>query len=241
MLERSALQAPASGTGTIVSGETAEVLQATAGNTGTKTATSAASGGGIGHILALRPAARTAALTVKLWKGQTLAGASQLGSTATVNVISPMATPSVSVPASFSLASATTFADNDRIWVQVIAPSDPTNVNARVWFDGSSYQSDLVTPTISQCSAPATTVSPGQPGWVAAQAQSTQATVYWSSAASVMVIEKPTSSGVFVAGDYPTNGSTWLNNTTIGTNGAYVRYVGPAATSINRTGLTNNT
>jgi len=74
--------------------------------------------------------------------------------------------------------------------------------------------------------------------WIAAQAQSTQATVYWSSGAgSVMVIEKPTNA--FVAGDYPTNGLTWGLNTAIGPNGAFVRYLG-SATTLNRSGLTNN-
>src|SRR6266571_874769 len=76
--------------------------------------------------------------------------------------------------------------------------------------------------------------------WIAAQAQSTQATVYQSSGAgSVMIIEKPTNA--FVAGDYPTNASTWANNAAIGPNGAVVRYVGSATTSIARSGLTNNT
>ncbi len=69
-----------------------------------------------------------------------------LGS-ATVSVTSPTANPPAVVTTSFA-TSAVTFATGDRLTLDVTAPLDATNCNTRLWFDGASQQSKLVTATL---------------------------------------------------------------------------------------------
>jgi outer membrane protein assembly factor BamB len=97
--------------------------------------------------------------------------------------------------------------------------------------DGTSASEGAVALKAATCAAVAPATS------LAAQAQSTQATIYWASTSpNVMVLEKPTTA---FAGEVPTNGTTYTANvSTIGA--ATVRYVGPAS-NFTRTGLTNNT
>lgn len=75
------------------------------------------------------------------------------------------------------------------------------------------------------------------PTYLSAQAQSTQATIYWSSPtnADVVVLEKPTTA---FAAEVPVDGTIYTVGTAIGA--ATVRYVG-SASQFTRTGLTNNT
>ncbi|MFQ5947901.1 MAG: hypothetical protein ACE5KX_03460 [Acidimicrobiia bacterium] len=87
---------------------------------------------------------------------------------------------------------------------------------------------------------PATAVvcdPPGDPGYVGANAQSGQATVYWSSANPVLILRKTTA----FAGEAPTDGQTYTAGVdTIGA--ADVVYNGSVAeTSFTQTGLTNGT
>jgi hypothetical protein len=195
--------------------------QGAAGATGAKTATfdgdTPPSYSGNAHILALRPAASSSGtLTVQVLRNTTV-----LGST-TIN------------PGAAGLVTATvpvtgvTFADGDRLHVKVIAPNDPANVNARVWYDGSTQQSRLVTPTLS-CDA-------AEPVYAAATAASGQVTTYWSSANPVIVLEKPNASITEV----PVNRTTYAVGNTLG--GATVRASSAAGeTSLTRTGLTAGT
>ena len=189
--------------------------QAAAGPTGAKTATASAAQSGNSHIVALRPATRTATLTVEL-----LHNAAVIGST----------TVDVSGPAAVALATATfptspvTFADGDRLHVRIVAPADPTNVSARVWFDAATRQARLVTSPLS-CTVP-------DAAYAAATVAGTAATVYWSSSNAVMVLERE---GAPVT-DAPTNHTTYAVGSTIGA--TTVRYNGATPeTSFTRTGL----
>jgi hypothetical protein len=200
--------------------------QGAAGATGAKTATTwvGVTGGtpasypSNAHILALKPSAAggSGTLTVQVLRNTTV-----LGST-TIN------------PGAGGLVTATvpvtgvTFADGDRLHVKVIAPNDPTNVNARIWYDGSTQQSRLVTPTISCDAAEAV--------YAAATAASGQVTTYWSSANPVIVLEKPNAAITEV----PVNRTTYAVGNTIG--GATVRASSAAGeTSLTRTGLVAGT
>ncbi|MFI5338950.1 MAG: DUF2341 domain-containing protein [Candidatus Methylomirabilales bacterium] len=91
----------------------------------------------------------------------------------------------------------------------------------------SSYQGMIVTYKAG-CAAPS------DAAYVAANAQPTQAIVYWSSANPVVILEK---SGSAIT-DVPTNGTTYSAGQTIGA--STVKFAG-SGTSYTRTGLTNGT
>jgi hypothetical protein len=202
-------------------------VQTAAGPTGAKTAgASIANRRGITHILALRPAARTATLTVQLLHNTTV-----IGQSTTVNVAGP-GIPAL-VTASFA-TTAVTFAGGDRLHVKVIAPNDATNVNARVSFDGLSQQSRLVTPTITTCGAAAS-----DPTYVAATAAAGQVTIQWSAADPVIVVQKAGSAVT----EIPANGTAYATGAAIGVAGASVVYSGSSAADRGFTSrnLTNGT
>ena len=195
------------------------VLQAAAGAIPAKTATASVANTGSTHIVALRPGARTAPLTVQLLHNTTV-----IGST-TLNVVGP-GSPSLAT-ATFA-TTGVTFADGDRLHVKVIAPNDSVNINARVWYDGSTQQSRLVTPTLS-CDVP-------EPVYAAATAASGQVTTYWSSANPVIVLEKANAAITEV----PVNRTTYAVGATVG--GATVRASTAAGEStLTRTGLVAGT
>jgi len=82
--------------------------------------------------------------------------------------------------------------------------------------------------------APLTCGATGNVGYAAANAQSGQAIVYWSSANAVVVLRKTSA----FAAEAPTNGVVYAAGNSVGA--ATVAYVGAAASS-SQTGLTNGT
>jgi hypothetical protein len=200
-------------------------IQAAVGATGQKQADSDFADVGNAHILALRPKTINGTLTVQLLHNTTVIGSG------TVNVSSP-GTPAL-VTASFA-TSGVTFANGDRLHVKVIAANTPLTVNARVWFDGATRQSRLVTPTItSECARPA------DPTYVAATAAAGQVTLQWSSANPILIVQKPNGPVT----ETPLDGTAYAAGNTIGAAGATVVYSGSSAAdgSFTKTGLVNGT
>ena len=112
------------GTGSFVSIEQNDVLQAVPGATGAKTATSSVSGGGGGITLALKP-------------GRTLG-------TGTVDVTSP--TGAVLSSATFA-TTAVTFATGDRLELDVVTPNDSTSCQVHISYDSTTTESKLTLAT----------------------------------------------------------------------------------------------
>jgi hypothetical protein len=113
------------GSGSFVSIEQNDFLQAFAGATGAKTATSSVTGGGGGITLALKP-------------GRTLG-------TGTVDVTSP--TGAVLSTANFA-TTAVTFAAGDRLELDVVTPNDSTSCQVRLSYDSTSTPSKLTLATV---------------------------------------------------------------------------------------------
>jgi hypothetical protein len=122
------------GSGSFVSIEQNDVLQAVPGATGAKTATSSVSGGGGGITLALKP-------------GRTLG-------TGTVDVTSP--TGAVLSTTTFG-TTPVTFANGDRLELDVVAPNDSTSCQVRISYDSTTTESRLTL---------ATAVPDGVAGWL---------------------------------------------------------------------------
>ena len=114
-------------------------IQAAAGASGAKTAGANSADDWVAKMIALKPAARTCNLTVTLKQN-----AASIGS-ATVSITSPAA---VTLVTTLFSTSAVTFATGDRLNLDLVAPNDGTNCNARLSFDGTSTQSKVVTATI---------------------------------------------------------------------------------------------
>jgi hypothetical protein len=112
------------GSGSFVSIEQNDVLQAVPGATGAKTATSAVSGGGGGITLALKP-------------GRTLG-------TGTVDVTSP--TGAVLSTATFG-TTPVTFATGDRLELDVVTPNDSTTCQVHISYDSTTAESKLTLAT----------------------------------------------------------------------------------------------
>jgi len=112
------------GSGSFVSIEQNDVLQAAPGATGAKTATSSVSGGGGGITLALKP-------------GRTLG-------TGTVDVTSP--TGAVLSSATFA-TTAVTFATGDRLELDVVTPNDSTSCQVHISYDSTTTESKLTLAT----------------------------------------------------------------------------------------------
>jgi hypothetical protein len=112
------------GSGSFVSIEQNDVLQAIPGATGAKTATSSVSGGGGGITLALKP-------------GRTLG-------TGTVDVTSP--TGAVLSTATFA-TTPVTFAAGDRLELDVVTPNDSTSCQVHISYDSTGAESKLTLAT----------------------------------------------------------------------------------------------
>jgi hypothetical protein len=98
-----------------------------------------------GITMALRPQSKSCTVTaaLKLVSGTT----TTLGSS-TGTFTSPSSTSGSLVSITITPTSAATFANGDRLWLEVTVPNDATNCNARVHYDGASQQSKLTTATI---------------------------------------------------------------------------------------------
>jgi len=112
------------GSGSFVSIEQNDVVQAVPGATGAKTATSSVSGGGGGITLALKP-------------GRTLG-------TGTVDVTSP--TGAVLSTATFG-TTPVTFAAGDRLELDVVTPNDSTSCQVHISYDSTTTESKLTLAT----------------------------------------------------------------------------------------------
>lgn len=112
------------GSGSFVSIEQNDVVQAIPGATGAQTATSSVSGGGGGITLALKP-------------GRTLG-------TGTVDVTSP--TGAVLSTATFA-TTAVTFAAGDRLELDVVTPNDSTSCQVHLSYDSTAAESKLTLAT----------------------------------------------------------------------------------------------
>jgi len=124
------------------------------------------------------------------------------------------------------------------LWAKNTQTGTPANWTNTIYYDGTTEGSAtsnaayLLAPggvSFTVCAA-----DPAEAGYVAVSAQSTQATVYWSSADPVLILQRQGGSGNVTG--IPTDGVTYTNET-IGD--AQVIYSGAAASSYQKTGLTN--
>jgi hypothetical protein len=144
MTERADVTSASGGANSNASLEVNDLAQGSSGSSGAQTATASASAVGVTQTVALRPAARSCALTVELEHVTLEDVFTTVGSgTATVSGPGP-----VGVVSTTFTALPLVFADGDRLRVRVTAPSDPASCNTRVHFDGAAAPSRLVTATI---------------------------------------------------------------------------------------------
>lgn len=111
------------------------VAQASAGATGTKTATASTNDVGVTELLSLRPAQLSCTLTVQVLRGSTSLGSSAVTVTG----------PTASLQTVNVTTSAASFATGDRLYLKVIAPVSASCVGA-LRYDGASSISKLTHP-----------------------------------------------------------------------------------------------